>query len=215
MGWNSWLACSQFKKYVDAVNASSTESGVVCDTHLVPYSSDDMVGSSGLTKNDLIGAALHVDGLGPLGHAVIVNNATGTTRSTVYFTSYNACAKNIKVSVGFPKGSSGSEEIYVMVPRYLRGGNGATTNYLYGDLQNALVKGTSGVTKRLYGRAKSVVGTLKMEVYAPNATRASYTFNASGASVVSGNVLFNQTGDWKVVVSSSGLKSFTYIVRVV
>lgn len=117
--------------------------------------------------------------------------------------------------VGFPKGSSSNDKIYVMVPRYLRGGNGATTNYLYGDLQNALVKGTSGVTKTLYGRAKSVVGALKMEVYAPNATRPSYTFNASISSVVSGSVLFNQTGDWKVVVSSSGLRSFTYIVRVV
>ena len=216
ISWNSWLFCSQFKKYVDAVKASSTESGVVCDTYEVPYNSDNMVGSSGLTKSDLIGAALHVKGsAGALGHAVIVNNATGTTRSTVYYTSYNKCAKNIKVSVGFPKGSSSNDKIYVMVPRYLRGGNGATTNYLYGDLQNALVKGTSGVTKTLYGRAKSVVGALKMEVYAPNATRASYTFNASISSVVSGSVLFNQTGDWKVVVSSSGLRSFTYIVRVV
>ena len=36
-GWNSWIKCSQFKVYVDGVKASSTESGIVCDTHSVPY----------------------------------------------------------------------------------------------------------------------------------------------------------------------------------
>lgn len=88
--------------YVDGVKASSTESGIVCDTHSVPYNSDNMVGSSGLTKNDLIGAALHVNGADPLGHAVIINNATGTTRQTVYYTCYNNCAKNIRLSTRFP-----------------------------------------------------------------------------------------------------------------
>lgn len=220
-GWNSWVKCSQFKVYVDAVKASTTESGIVCDTYEVPCNSEDMVGTSGLTKSDLIGAALHVKGADSagnpvaLGHAVIVNNATGTTRSTVYYTSYNNCAKNIKVSTGFPAGSASVNKIYVMVPRYLRGGNGATTNYLYGDLQNALVKGTSGITKTLYGRANSAVTTLTMKVYAPNASTASYTFTASNKKVVSGSVLFNKAGDWTVVVSGTGLNDFTYQVRVV
>lgn len=216
MAWNSWIKCSQFKVYVDAVKNSSTESGIVCDTYAVPYNSNDMVGSSGLTADDLIGAALHVKGAsGALGHAIIVNNATGTTRSTVYYTSYNSCAKNIKLSTAFPSGTSSNNKIYVMVPRYLRGGNGASSNYLYGDLQNALVKGASGVTKTLYGRANSPVATLTMRIYAPGATTAYSTFNAYNKSVVSGSVLFNQTGEWRVVVSGTGLSSFTYVIRVV
>ena len=103
------------------------------------------------------------------------------------------------------------------MPRYLRGGNGATANYLYGDLQNALVMGTSGVTKTLYGRAKSAVSSLTMTVYAPGvcATTPYCTFTRSNATVVSGNVLFNQVGEWKVVVSGTGLSSYTYLIRVV
>lgn len=221
VAWNSWIKCSQFKVYVDGVAASSTESGVVCDTHEVAYNSMDMVGTSGLTASDLIGAALHVKGADnngnpvKLGHAVFVNNATGTTRDSVYYTSYNYCAKNIKLSTAFNIGTTGYEKIYVMVPRYLRGGTGATSNYLYGDLQNTLVSGSSGVTKTLYGRANSAVSTMTMKVYAPGATSASYTFTASNKKVVSGSVLFNQTGDWTVVVSGAGLNDFTYKVRVV
>lgn len=216
-GWNSWVYCPQFKVYVDAVKNSSDESGVVCDTYAVPYNSDNMVGTSGLTKTDLIGAALHVKGSsGALGHAIIVNNATGTTRDKVYYTSYNNCAKNILLSTSFPSNTTSSNnKIYVMVPRTLREGNGATENYLYGDLQNALVKGTSGVTRTLYGRANSAVATLTMRVYAPNATIATHTFSATNKTVVSGSVLFNQVGEWRVVVSGTGLTSFTYLVRVV
>lgn len=215
-GWNSWIKCSQFKVYVDGVKASSTESGIVCDTYSVPYDSDDLVGSSGLTKNDLIGAALHVNGETPLGHAVIINNATGTTRQTVYYTCYNYCAKNIRLSTKFPSSESSTDnKIYVMVPRYLRGANGATSNYLYADLQNALIKGTSGVRKTLYGRSVSAVSSLTMKVYKPNTANAAYTFNASNKKVVSGSVLFNVAGDWKVVVSGTGLDPFTYIIRVV
>jgi len=215
-GWNRWIKCSQFKVYVDGVKASSTESGIVCDTHSVPYNSDNMVGSSGLTKNDLIGAALHVNGADPLGHAVIINNATGTTRQTVYYTCYNNCAKNIRLSTRFPSSKSSTDnKIYVMVPRYLRGANGATSNYLYADLQNALVKGTSGVRQTLYGRSVSAVSSLTMKVYKPNTANAAYTFKASNKNVVSGSVLFNVAGEWKVVVSGTGLDPFTYIIRVV
>ena len=93
--------------------------------------------------------------------------------------------------------------------------HGATANYLYGDLQNALVMGTSGVTKTLYGRAKSAVSSLTMTVYAPGATTPYCTFTRFNATVVSGNVLFNQVGEWEVVVSGTGLRSYTYLIRVV
>lgn len=220
LSYNSWVLCRQFKKYVEGVSASSTESGIVCDLHEVANDSKDMVGKSGLTANDLIGAALQVKGTSngnpvQYGHAIFVNNATGTTRDTVYFTSYNNCHKNIKLSTFFNVGSTEYEKIYVIVPRYLRGGEGAATNYLYGDLQNALVKGESGVTVTLYGRAHSAVSTLTMDVYAPGDSNAAYTFTASYNKEVSGRVLFDQVGDWTVVVKSAGLRSFTYQVRVV
>ena len=215
-GWNSWIKCSQFKTYVDAIKSSETESGIVCDTYLVPNNSNDMVGSSGLTKTDLIGSALHVKGSsGALGHAIILTDATGTTRSTVYYTSYNNCAKNIKLSTKFPSGTASDRKIYVMVPRYLRGSNGASPNYTYADLLPTLEKGTSGVTKTLYGRSNLSVSNLTMSLFKPYANTSAYAFNSVNKSVVSGTVNFNQVGEWKVEVSGTGLKTFTYVIRVI
>ena len=220
LSWNSWILVSQFRNYIDYVKSHSTETGIVADTNTVAYNSDDMVGSSGLTETDLLGAVLHVKGLkstgeeAALAHAVIVTKATGTTRSTVYYTSYNNCAKNVKVSIGFPSGGT-NNGIYVMVPRSLRGANGLTATYLYGDLQNAIKMGTSGKSVTLYGRVKPVVSTLWLKVYAPGAVTPTYTYSANRATVVSGTALLNQIGEWRVEVASDGLDTFTYVIRVV
>lgn len=220
LSWNSWILVSQFRNYIDYVKSHSTETGIVADTNMVAYNSDDMVGSSGLTETDLLGAVLHVKGLknaseeAALAHAVIVTKATGTTRDTVYYTSYNNCAKNVKVSLGFPSGGT-NNGIYVMVPRSLRGANGLTATYLYGDLQNAIKMGTSGKSVTLYGRAKPVVSTLWLKVYAPGASTPTYTYSANRATVVSGTALLNQIGEWRVEVASDGLDTFTYVIRVV
>ncbi len=218
-GWNSWILVSQFKKYIDYVKSHSTETGIVADTNMVAYNSNDMVGSSGLTKNDLLGAVLHVKGIrngqvDSLSHAVIVTKATGTTRDTVFYTSYNNCAKNVRLSENFSSGGI-YDAIYVMVPRSLRGANGFTPNYLYGDLQNAIKMGTSGKSVTLYGRAKSAVSTLLLKVYAPGATAPTYSYSAANATVVSGTALLNKIGEWRVEVASTGLDTFTYVIRVV
>ena len=219
--WNSWILVSQFRKYIDYVKSNSSESGIVADTNMVAYNSNNMVGSSGLTQNDLLGAVLHVKGLkndgteAALAHAVIVTKVTGTTRSTVYYTAYNNCAKNVKVSASFPSGGT-NNGIYVMVPRSLRGGNGNTSNnFLYGDLQNAQKMGTSGKSITLYGRAKMAVTSLQLKVYAPGASTATYTYSASNATVVSGTPLLNKVGEWRVEVIGTGLDTFTFVIRVV
>ena len=211
----SWWSCSSFRTYIENVNESTSESGIVCDTYTVPATSNDMVGTSGLTADDLIGAALHVKGSGgALGHAIFCNNATGTTRDEVYFTAYNKCHKNIKLSTNFPKQTNG--QIWVMIPRYLRGGNGNSSEYLYGDLKNALVLTSSGTKQTtLYGRSNESQVTLTLKVYAPDATTPKFSFTAHNAAVVSGSVLLDKAGDWRVEVGSPGLDTFTYIVRVV
>lgn len=207
--WNSWLYVPQFRVYVNGVKGSLTETGVVCDTHDVAYNSDAM----GFTASELKGAVLHVKGSSEaLGHAVVVNNATGTTRGSVYITYYNNCHKNVLLSTYFPSSTSDTKNnIFVMVPTCFRGGD---TSYLYGDLQNALVMG-SGVTVTLYGRATSPLSLLSLSVYAPGASTASATYSAYNASTVSGSFTFNQVGTWRVVVSGTGLSTYTYTVRVV
>lgn len=90
-----------------------------------------------------------------------------------------------------------------------------TVEQLKEDVEQTIGKGTSGVRKTLYGRSVSAVPSLTMKVYKPNTAKAAYTFPASNKNVVSGSVLFNVAGDWKVVVSGTGLAPFTYIIRVV
>lgn len=224
-GWNSWILVSQFRKYVNAVKDSATESGIVCDTYEVAGSSDDMVGNSGLTADDLTGAVLHVKGRAKnsdgvwvdvaLGHAIMLNRAEGTTRQSVYYTSYNNCGKNIRLSTKFPKGSSNLNKVYVMVPRYFRGCNGASENYLYATLQNAQQMGTTGKTITLDGYAKQSVITLSLRVYAPGESEYSKHFVSHSTTSVSGTVLLDKAGDWKVEVYSPTVGTYTYIVRVV
>lgn len=224
-GWNSWILVSQFRKYVNAVKDSATESGIVCDTYEVAGSSDDMVGNSGLAADDLTGAVLHVKGKArnsdgvwvdvALGHAIMLNRADGTTRQTVYYSSYNSLAKNVRLSTKFPKGSSDLNKVYVMVPRYFRGCNGASENYLYATLQNAQQIGVTGMTITLTGYAKQEVLRLHLRVYAPNETEPSYTFMSRYTTSVFGEVQFDQPGDWKVEVYSPEAATYTYIIRVV
>ena len=71
------------------------------------------------------------------------------------------------------------------------------------------------MTKTLYGRSNLSVSNLTMSVFKPDATTAAYAFNAVNKSVVSGTVNFNQVGEWKVEVSGTGLKTFTYVIRVI
>ena len=47
---------------------------------------------------NLIGSIIHVNGSKPLGHAVIVNNATGTARNQIYFTAHSPNAKNLNLA---------------------------------------------------------------------------------------------------------------------
>ena len=182
-------------------------------THSVNPGSENMLGSSGLTQNDLIGAALHVGKNS--GHAVLVNNATGNKRSDVYFTAYNNCRKNVKLSTKYPADSGNNDaKIYVMVPRYIRNANGATANYVYARLENAMVKG-SGFSRTLYGYAKSPVTNMVMHVYKPGQSSIAYTFTSVSNDEVSGSVFFDTIGDWKVVVMGTNLPTFTYIIRIV
>jgi len=212
----NWMSCSSFRTYVSNVKSSSTETGVVCDTYEVPYNSDAMSFSAAKLK----GAVLHVKGSSngsevALGHAVFVNNATGSTRNTVYVTAYNNCRKNVLLSTSYPSSTTNTNnKVFVIAPSYFRGGIGAPTNYLYGDLQNALVRGPAGVTATLYGRSVSSVSEIAVTVYAPGSTTPSTSNYALNKNVVSVTYNFTTAGTWRVVVSGTGLTAFTFTVRV-
>lgn len=216
---SSWSSCSAFRTYVESVAASNTESGIVCDKNIVSCGSTSLVGTAGLTQDDLVGAILHVRGSDsngdPVkwGHAVVVTDVAGSSRNQVYFTSYNKCRKNAMLGDRFPSNANDETRgIYVIVPRYFRDCNGASENYLYADLQPTL---TVGTTKTLCGRAYLANSTLTMTVYKPNGTQYGSTFRATNATAVSGSVTFNTAGLWKVEVGGLGLNTYTFVIRVV
>lgn len=128
------------------------------------------------------------------------------------YNTQNAANYALTYSTSSDDGGSTPTYKFVMVPLYFRGDN---ADYLYGDLQNALVMGPSGVTVTLYGRASTSVSTLKLKIYAPGSSISSATYTAYNTSSLGGSFTFDETGTWQVVVSGTGLDPYTYRVRVV
>lgn len=89
------------------------------------------------------------------------------------YNTQNAANYALTYSTSSDDGGSTPTYKFVMVPLYFRGDN---ADYLYGDLQNALVMGPSGVTVTLYGRASTSVSTLKLKIYAPGSSISSATY---------------------------------------
>lgn len=216
----SWSACSYFKNYIDAVKSNSSESGVVCKTNEIRHYQNHILIGTGdqLVQSDFLGAALHVKGTKnsvdkKFGHAVIVTAVTGNLRSRIYFSAYNKCARNINLYSKYPADNNNTNNaIYVMVPQVLRNGNVSSGKYLGGDLKDQVARGTY---ETVTGRASSSVSQLTIKIYKPSASTPTYTFSAQNTSVISRGITFNQNGLWKVEVSSAGLPTHTFTIRVV
>lgn len=212
-----WTSCSEFRTYINNVNASSTETGIICDTYTVPKNSNDM-GSSVFSESDLLGAVLHVKGTdSALGHAVIVTEVNGMTRDKIYITYYNNCRKNVKLSSSYSASSDDKSKIFIIVPRYFRGDSISPTQYLSADLQNVLVRGSTAVSVNLKGYSSVQTAQLKMEIYAPGSATAIQTYIVSNATEVSGTYTFNIPGLWTIRISTSpfsGINDYYFIVRI-
>lgn len=170
-----------------------------------------------MNASDLLGAVLLVkSGTNAYRHALIITQVLGSTRNTVYYTAYNSCKRNVLLSINYGTDSNGVEheydKIYVMAPKYLRGGNQIGSNYCYAYLKPALALNTTSVIK---ARTVSSVATISMEIYAPGASIPSYTYSANNNYVLySASINFNQTGLWRVKVSGSNLNDYTFTIRV-
>lgn len=214
-GTGSWCSCGSFRSYVSSSNASS-ETGLKCSTGSVAYNSDQMPFSS----SNLIGSVLHVKGYDnngnedPFAHAVVVNNATGTTREDVYFTGYNICRKNRRLSLSCPSSTWNTNNgIFVIVPTAFQ--NGSSGLRLWTDLHNATLINTPLILK---GYSNVQCNMFEMDIYNPYGTCV-MNYDWYNTSSVSANFnAFNIEGTWKVVLtgtdSSNNTKTFTYTVRI-
>jgi hypothetical protein len=212
---NSWVSCADFRTYINNMkNSATTETGLICDTKDVAYNSDTLTDST-ITSSDLKGSIAHVLGSNdgqpaPLGHAVIITRATGSTRSTVYFTAYNYCQKDKQFSLSFPSSTSNTNnKAFVIRPRTLRGI--APDDRRWATLQNAV---TAPSTLTLQSYSSVVCPTLTTTIISPSGQSSVYgKSNASSASL---SYTFSTAGIWTVEVASSASTSkFTYIIRVV
>lgn len=89
----AWTSCGYFRDYID-YSVTDTETRLRAVKKTITASSDfSEVGTA-----NLIGSIIHVNGNKPLGHAVIVNNATGTARNQIYFTAHSPNAKNLNLA---------------------------------------------------------------------------------------------------------------------
>lgn len=89
----AWTSCGYFRDYID-YSINDTETRLRAVQKPITASSDfSEVGTA-----NLIGSIIHVNGSKPLGHAVIVNNATGTARNQIYFTAHSPNAKNLNLA---------------------------------------------------------------------------------------------------------------------
>lgn len=208
--YSNWASCSQFRTYTNAVKSSSTETGVYCDTYDAGASETDL----GFSSSTLLGSILHVKGYSSgspvaLGHAVIITKVLGRTRSTVYYTAYNQCKRNVKLSLSFPANGNSYDTIHVMVPRYFRVSSSDPSNYLYGDL---LAPVGAGSTKTVSGHSIVAVSNLSIKVSCEGVQY--YYLTSSNTDTITASVYFSQAGTWDVEISGTGLSSYTFRIRV-
>jgi hypothetical protein len=232
---HSWISVSVFDlyihhKYLDSAGnpqtASSSEDRMRCSTYEVARTQNQMLSGSSNTNNyKLLGAAglIIKPNQSIYSHAILitqVKDSSGVaTRDTVYFTAYNGCYKNYKLSAVYYKGQSSNTgyELEVVMPGYLQNGNPSGDNYFYGELMPTL---TTGSSKVVTAKARDTASTMCMYIYKPNASTASYSFYGSNCSTLqSSSITFNQTGLWRVVIRSSNsdpnpLATYTFTIRV-
>lgn len=89
----AWTSCGYFRNYIDySLDDTGTRMCAVKKT--ISASSDfSEVGTA-----NLIGSIIHVNGATTLGHAVVVNKATGTARNQIYYTAHSPNAKNLNLA---------------------------------------------------------------------------------------------------------------------
>ena len=208
-----WRYTSTFKANIEYNLSYSGESGIRGKTNEVGYSSDTLT-SATVSQSDLYGAVVLVrGGAGEHHHATILTKVSGTTRSTVYFTAYNHCARNCKLSSKFPSSTTNTlNGAYVIVPQYIKDANFPDGNYFYGTL---LPSQSYNATVTVSGHANTSLPTIKLYVYPPSSSSPAYTFTAHTSTTVYGTITLDQSGEWRITVEGVGINNtFTYTVRV-
>lgn len=119
---NSWISCQSFRTYLTGTKDASGSGGSNAgqDAGLYATVLNVSAGSpiTGVTPEELVGAAVHVEGSGgSYSHAIVITAATGTQRSQIWFCGHTKNVTNIKLGDCY---IDSAMKIYI--PRYMRTG---------------------------------------------------------------------------------------------
>lgn len=241
----SWKSCQYFRDYVTASNKSSDNSkGLSTTTLYVESDQNTVTGVAGVdvdwttdeyinakynghftvpgtkttpyTASQLVGSVIHGHGKdgngipGILGHALVCNKATGITRDKIFVTCYNSCRKNKNLGLVYPAGYTNHNDLYFIVPNSLR--TNQTGTQLFAKLENAW---GVGKTLTLTGYSSNKVSVLTIEIFREGGTTPVASTSRSNTNSVQNEFTFDSAGTWRIEVSSPGLSTFTYTVRIV
>ena len=199
----SWISCQSFRKYLTGSTDGTGRGGsnAAADTGMYATILDVAAASgfSGVTAEELVGAAAHVEGVGgAYAHAIVLTAATGTRRSEIWFCGHTKDVSHIKL------GDYYIWPMKVYIPRYLR--TGAAAGRLDVDRLQPVATGDTGL---LTARTGEIQYQITITVTPPGGTaeqaasvnyaescQAEYIFSAPGLYQVVSAAKASEEADW-------------------
>lgn len=156
---HGWISCQSFRQYLTGNREGTGRSGSndAADTGMYATILDVAAGSGfyGVTAEELLGAAAHVEGSGgAYSHAIVFTAVTGTKRSEVWFCGHTKDITHVKLGDYY----FGPMKVYI--PRYLRAA-GAADNMIQMERCQPVEAGGAGLlSARLNAVQQQVVITV-------------------------------------------------------
>lgn len=190
---NSWISCQSFRTYLTGTKDASGSGGSNAGQDAGMYATvlNVSAGSpvTGVTPEELIGAAVHVDkGGNSFSHAVVITAAEGTRRNQIWFCGHTANVTNVKLGDCY---AAASLKIYI--PRYMRTGT-SQDNVIQPQRIQPVAVGETGL---LGARTGSAQYRMWLSVTAPDGGTAQAAVSES-ANSCQAEYAFTQPGLYKV-----------------
>ena len=196
----SWTACNGkpgvigFRKYIAGEYDSGDPDMIVTKGTLT--SSQDF---TGIYRN-LKGALLHVNGGG---HAIIVTDVNGPSRSDVLFCGHTSDRKALSIA-----DMHGNDSIYYFIPQKIRVQNPPEVK-ITSVLKRPLPTGTSALFS---GNTDITCASIHIDVKSPSGVP--YSNNATNARNVSRTVTLSETGLYTVTITAKKTATSTPVLYV-
>lgn len=206
---HSWISCRSFRKYLTGNEDGTGMAGSNASKEPGMYATIlDVASGSALTgasPEELVGAAVHVEGSGgSYSHAIVLTEATGNRRSEIWFCGHTKDVTHIKL------GDYYIWPMKVYIPRCLRtGGNGS--GVIQVDRLQPVEAGSTGVLSVRCGEARE---RMVINVTPPGGTQARAAASY-GMDSCQTEYLFAEPGLYEVECAVKGAEWTveTYFVR--